>query len=116
MACPLLRLPPAPIAVAVAVALVPPGGGPRAQALCSAPVKPICATAVPATEPNGATDREVARRRCVDDAETYREKLVEYRQCLKGSLQETTAAVGAADRFIRCLQDGGADCRLQEAR
>ena len=106
----------APMAAAVAVALMPLGGGPLAQALCSQPVTPICATAVPATDPNGATSQDVARRRCAEDAETYREKLVEYRQCLEGSLQETTAAVEAADRFIRCLQDGGADCRLQEAR
>ncbi|MEQ8815817.1 MAG: hypothetical protein RLO51_28250 [Thalassobaculum sp.] len=116
MARPRLHLLSAPMAAAVAIALMPLGGGPLAQALCSAPVTPICATAVPATEPNGATDSEIARRRCVDDAETYREKLVEYRQCLEGALQETTAAVEAADRFIGCLRDGDAECRLQEAR
>lgn len=112
---PSLRLPTLTLAIVLGVAPAVPGGA-LAQTLCSEPVEPVCATAVPATEPSAATDQGVARSRCSEDAETYRDKLVEFRQCLEGSLAAASARVDAADAFIKCLADGEPDCRLRGAR
>lgn len=83
-----------------------------AQALCSEPVEPICATTVPATDPSAATDRGVARFRCLADMETYRGKLTEFRACLEGSVAHADSSLKAAGDFVRCLEDGKPECRL----
>lgn len=99
-------------AVTGLAAAVAPASQAAAQALCSEPVKPICATTIPATDPSAATDQGVARNRCLDDMETYRGKLTEYRDCLQGSVAYAEGSLKAAATFVRCLQDGEPECRL----
>lgn len=84
-----------------------------AQALCSEPVEPICATTIPATDPNAATDQGVARHRCLEDMESYRSKLADYRSCLAGTLATVERGQKAAEEFVQCLQDGQPECRLR---
>ncbi|MEQ8394641.1 hypothetical protein [Thalassobaculum sp.] len=100
------------VTLALTTMLLVASPGAQGQSLCSKPVTPVCATIVPSTDPSAATDTGVARSRCLEDAETFREKLVEYQQCLKGSLDQATKAVRDADRFVACLQRNEADCRL----
>lgn len=100
---------------ALAALLLSPGQAP-ALAVCSAPVKPICATGIAAAGPDDTTAPGVARSRCVEDAETYRERLVAYRQCLEGTLAEARSGVDAADTFIECLQSDAPECHLDGPR
>ena len=86
--------------------------GAQGQSLCSKPVTPVCATIIPSTDPSAATDTGVARSRCLEDAEAFREKLGEYRQCLQESLDQAAKAVNAADSFVSCLERNEPNCRL----
>jgi len=102
----------ASLGLAVAAAIVPAA---VAQALCSEPVEPICATTIPATDPSAATDAGVARKRCLDDMDSYRAKLTEYRACLQGSVAHAERGLAAAADFARCLEDEKPECRLGRA-
>ena len=104
-----------PAALALA-ALLSTGADLRAQSLCSKPVTPICATRIPAADPAPATEKPVARHRCIEDAGTYRERMQEYRQCLQGSVDEAERSLKAADAFIACLERGTVECHLDGAR
>lgn len=95
----------APIVVPAAVA----------QTLCSEPVEPICATTIPATDPSAAIDAGVARKRCLEDMDSYRDKLTEYRACLQGSVAHAERSLAAAADFARCLEDEKPECRLGRA-
>lgn len=101
-------------ALAALLFVAAPHGDLGAQMLCSRPVAPICATTIPATEPSAATDASVARQRCIEDATTYREKLGEYRACLDAAAKTAEHDLEAADALLKCLQDGGSDCRIDE--
>lgn len=100
-------------AILLGLALAAPAHG---QTLCSEPVEPICATTIPATDPSAATDQGVARTRCVEDAQSYRDKLDEYRRCLEGSVADAEKNVQAIDAFIACLQGEEPECRLERPR
>lgn len=105
---------PLPALLLAAVLLPAPLPAPvLAQALCSEPVEPICATTIPATDPSAATDRGVATNRCLEDMESYRTKLADYRNCLAGTLATAERSQKAADEFVRCLQGGQPECRLE---
>ena len=95
-----------------AVSPIAPASRALAQALCSEPVEPICATTIPATDPSAATDQGVARNRCLDDMESYRGKLGDYRACLEGSVAHAERSLKAAAEFVRCLEDNKPECRL----
>lgn len=112
---PLPPLLPVLMLAAVAALASAPVCGAFAQALCSEPVEPICATTIPATDPSAATDQGVARKRCLEDMESYRGKLMEYRACLQGSVAHADGSLDAAADFVRCLEDGKPECRLGRA-
>ena len=96
-----------PVALVLAILLLPIAAG--AQSLCSEPVAPICATAIPA-EGTAATDGGVARARCLEDATTYREKLTEYRKCLEDAVTEAERQEKSVDRLLACLREGNERC------
>lgn len=76
----------------------------RAQDLCSLPVQPLCSTEM------ATTTSDADRMRCVEDVRRYHETLVEYRECLKGSVADAEKRVDQAAGIVACMESGRTDC------
>lgn len=81
-----------------------------AQAMCSKPVQPLCMTDV------WNLDDQPQRQRCLQDAATFEESMIEYRQCLTSALEEANTALRKVQAFRSCLDSEKEECSVEWSR
>src|SRR3546814_16626636 len=90
----------------VVLLLTPPGGA-VAQTPCSKPIQPICSTDMQ----TAATEAE--QLRCQAAVRRYQEMLAEYRDFVKGTLDDDEKTLDQSGRMAACLDAERKDCRME---
>lgn len=100
------RLRAAALCAAPLVALAGPPAAAQSPMLCSKPLQPLCSTDV-----QDFAD-EAEKQRCLVDMDGYLEELRAYRDCLEQAMEGAAEALGQAEGFKGCLEQGREDCGL----